>query len=88
MAGSYNHMVNDEDGTPVNDSFGYPNLTIEEGGDVVETLEKCYGMIWYMAELLADEISVGLPSRSEILEIITEAQDHIQEGLTRGKSGQ
>jgi hypothetical protein len=87
MAGSWNRIVND-DGTPRHECFGVGHTrSLENDGDVIEVIEQLYGMIWDMAEDLAEEIAMGLPSRVEILGVIERAQENYKEGLERGKSG-
>lgn len=51
MAGSYYHVIT-EDG-----NLGSPEMVdriLETGGDVYETVEEMYGMIWWLATLAPD----------------------------------
>lgn len=43
MAGSYNHITNDE-GQFIGASL------LENLGDAYEAIEECYGMIWWLAK--------------------------------------
>jgi hypothetical protein len=51
MAGSYNHVVNDDGGLRDNESFVD---MIENLGDAYEAVEEMYGMIWYLAHMAPD----------------------------------
>jgi hypothetical protein len=46
MAGSYNHVVNDN-GTLASNKWIAG--MVENGGDMYETIEEMYGMIWELA---------------------------------------
>ncbi len=46
MAGSYNHVTNDEGQLLNNEDFVQ---MIENLGDAYEAVEEMYGMIWYLA---------------------------------------
>lgn len=48
MAGSYNHVVNDEG--KLFDIYGVSAMN-DTMGDVFETIEEMYGMIWYLASI-------------------------------------
>lgn len=53
MAGSYNHVVNDEGALIKPDRInGMLNCM---SGDVVECVEEMYGMIWYLADQWAKQ---------------------------------
>jgi hypothetical protein len=47
MAGSYEHCI-DDGGRLIKPSTGWIGF-VENGGDAVETIEKMYGMIWFLA---------------------------------------
>jgi hypothetical protein len=90
MAGSFGHMTND-DGTPYDDRFGEGSM-LENGGDVVEALEECYGMIWWLAEAVAyrDEDpstrqALGRVPRERVLPYIERARAAHSEGVRLGK---
>lgn len=51
MAGSYNHIVDDEG--KLLDGEGINGMLECMSGDVVECVEEMYGMIWYLAYELA-----------------------------------
>lgn len=85
MAGSWGHMTND-DGTPYNERYGLGSM-LETGGDTFETLDECYGMIWWLVKELAE---ARLPlevrqTRGDLLDLIREAQVNYQEGREIGK---
>lgn len=87
MAGSFRHMTN-VDGTPDGESFGLGS-SLENNGDVVEALQRCYGMIWYLAAYIALNELGREPTRGDILYYIDKAHtpENYRAGLTRGKSG-
>jgi hypothetical protein len=89
MSGSWNHMVNDN-GTPRDERFGEgPSSSLNNPGDVVEALEQCYGMIWYLAtEHAREQVEVmsSPVTRDDVLRVINEAQESYKKGLKRGKS--
>jgi hypothetical protein len=68
MAGSYKHAV---DGRGNLYSPKRLSNMIENGGDVFETVEEMYGMIWYLAGAMD-----GLPR-----DLVEEARQHYQDGL-------
>ena len=68
MAGSYNHIV-EEDGNLRNDEAVVYSL--RTGHDVFEIIEEMYGMIWYLAGGMA-----GLESN--------EIEPDRQAGITKG----
>jgi len=51
MAGSYNHIVNDQGNFVSNETFAQK---IENLGDAFEMAEEMYGMIWWLASLAPD----------------------------------
>lgn len=73
MAGSYNHVVDDNGGLLSNERV---NGMLENGGDVFEAVEEMYGMIWYLAYQL--ESSDGYENRNDAIE---EAREFYKEGL-------
>lgn len=90
MAGSWGHMTND-DGTPYDRGYGYGSM-LENGGDITEALEECYGMIWWLAEALAyrDEDpatrqALGRVPRERVLPHIERARASYLEGVRMGK---
>jgi len=92
MAGSFGHMTND-DGTPYDSTYGNGSM-LENGGDVTEALEECYGMIWWLAEALAyrDENpatrqALGRAPRDRTLAYIETASASHLEGVRIGKGG-
>ena len=75
MAGSYNHITT-EDG-----SLASPRrmLTIlDNGGDVFETIEQMYGMIWY----LANGYYVEPGHKTDPRLMVVDAIMHYKEGLS------
>lgn len=77
MAGSYDHVVTD-DGNLGSNQFVIDML--ENGGDVYETIEQMYGMIWYLATVLSP-ISSPLTAQAAV----EEAQAQYQVGLVLAK---
>jgi hypothetical protein len=73
MAGSYGHVVNEDGNLKSNQ---YIADILENGGDVYETVEEMYGMIWYLAAVL-------LPVGSSITakKAIEEAREYHEVGL-------
>lgn len=67
MAGSWNHFVR-------NGKFDGSRL-LENGGDVVEALRECYGMVWYLATELS--LDSGVPPT----DLIGTARVNYRQGL-------
>ncbi len=84
MAGGWHHMTRDG-GKPYDESFGEGSM-LKNGGDVVETLEQCYGMIWWLANALATETSSHSVTRRMIQDRIEEARKKHREGAEVGKA--
>lgn len=84
MAGGWGHMTK-ADGTPYDDRYGEGSM-LENPGDVVEALEKCYGMIWVLARNAAVGAGYPDPSRKTILQFIEMAQSNYKLGIGRGRS--
>jgi hypothetical protein len=61
---------------------------IENLGDAYEAAGECYGMIWYLAAMMATDLNwtelTGPPSRAQVLGVIAEAEAHYQDGLRLG----
>lgn len=76
MAGSWNHMTN-ADGAP---KLPRLDALLENGGDVMEALSQCYGMIWQMAHWLAPVEG----SREDLLIVIERARKTWKAGYERG----
>jgi mannose/cellobiose epimerase-like protein (N-acyl-D-glucosamine 2-epimerase family) len=77
-------MTND-DGTPFDERFGEGSM-LENGGDVVEALEECYGMVWALA-VAAVARQTGRPAtRAEALEVIDRAQKASDTGAALGRT--
>lgn len=55
MAGSYNHCIDKATGK----LYRPKDLRsmLENDGDVYEAIEELYGMVWYLADALAQELS-------------------------------
>jgi hypothetical protein len=82
MAGGWGHMTND-DGTPYDSTFGNGSM-LENGGDVTEALQQCYGMIWWLADTVAD--AAGRPdNRAPALAWIRRAQAGHRDGIRLGQ---
>lgn len=82
MAGSWSHMTTDE-GQLLRVRQFHNNL--DTGGDVYEAAQQCFGMIWYMARLLAT-VNYGTltPSREQIMDFIARAEASYRYGLDDG----
>lgn len=72
MAGSWNHSVAN-DGQLLNSSD--LRVMLENGGDVWEYAEECYGMVWYLAKQLS--VCIGVP----VEQLIEEARTHYSQGV-------
>jgi hypothetical protein len=75
MAGSYGHIVQ-KDGN-LRAPLMISNI-LEDGGDVVETVEEMYGMIWFL-------IHENVKWSGREKQMIQEARRHYQEGLKFAK---
>jgi hypothetical protein len=74
MAGSWRHMTTKKG--KLRDSISMSQM-LENGGDVYEALEECYGMVWW----LASQLAVNRPESSPE-ELIQLANDFYKEGLS------
>lgn len=77
MAGSWNHITDAEG------RFDGSRLVHENGGDVVEALEECYGMVYVLAESIVsystDATDEEKPAaRAAVIEV---ARQHYKDGL-------
>jgi hypothetical protein len=79
MAGSWGHMTTDKVKFRNVETF---HQMLENGGDVYEAAEECFGMVWYLAESLS--VIGGNGSRQDMLEWIALAEDHYRDGLRLG----
>lgn len=75
MAGSYGHIVQ-KDGN-LRAPLMISNI-LDNGGDVFETVEEMYGMIWYLATE-----NVKWSGREK--QMISDARRNYREGLKRAK---
>lgn len=76
MAGSYNHVVEDDGSLlPTTAPFGIGML--ENGGDVFEAVEEMYGMIWYLANIPL----IGKHLGEVPLDLVELARQNYREGL-------
>lgn len=81
MAGSYNHVVED-DGSLLPNTAPFGIGMLENGGDVFEAVEEMYGMIWF----LADELSHCYPhnmNEDGVPGLVEEARQNYREGLKK-----
>lgn len=81
MAGSYNHIVNDEgmleDGETINGMLECMS------GDVVECVTEMYGMIWFLANEL-DELRMKPGNKMDAMKaIVEEARKNYHIGLDK-----
>lgn len=74
MAGSWSHSVA-EDGRLLNDAD--LSMMLETGGDVAEYAEEAYGMVWFLAAVVA-EAAGDSPAKW-----VEEARAHFREGIAR-----
>ncbi len=81
MAGSYQHMVTRSGRLRGNESF---TGMIENLGDAYEAAQECYGMIWYLADVIAGETLGRETTRGDRIAIIEEARQHYRAGLRLG----
>lgn len=80
MAGSWFHAVSRETGKLYNPQD--LNSMLENGGDVWEFAEEAYGMVWYLARQLDDELpNPGPDTKQDILKLIEEAQKNYKIGI-------
>jgi hypothetical protein len=82
MAGGYNHVVTDS-GNLGSNQFVVDML--ETGGDVFETIEAMYGMIWFLAgEMIHLTHREASPTRSPeaVKTLVEEARKNYKRGLT------
>jgi hypothetical protein len=72
MTPAWEKMAN-PDGTPRNEYFGL-HTAIDGTDDILETFKQCYGMIWDLAEKLAEEKVFRRPlTRDDVLNEIRNA---------------
>jgi hypothetical protein len=76
VAGSWQHMTTKSGKLRNNETF---NGMIENGGDAYEAAEECFGMIHYLAAILADEVP-GVTRQ----QLIQQAEEHYKDGLRLG----
>ncbi len=84
MAGSYRHIIGRTGKFLNNENFVQ---MIENLGDAYETAEECYGMIWWLANAMAERgpgVQAGSPSRQAVLGIVAQAQVNHKDGLKIG----
>ncbi len=86
MAGSWGHMVTEE-GQLL--PPGRLVQMLDNEGDWCEAAEECFGMVWWLAEVIAyrddmDAYGSGRPPREKVLDVIKQARAGHQEGLTLG----
>lgn len=86
MAGGWRHMTRDG-GKPYDERFGEGSM-LENGGDVVEALGQCYGMIWYLAARLVEETSSKPATRRMIQDRIEQARQNHKQGKEIGENFQ
>lgn len=68
MAGSYNHIVNEE-----GKLYSPDNTLVENLGDAYEAIEEMYGMIWYLADVYGHG--------SDLAPIVEVARQNYKSGL-------
>lgn len=81
MAGSYNHIVNDEGQLLSNKEFVG---MIENLGDAYEMAEEMYGMIWFLAVALSKEHNTDVKRKPTDPDILVKmAAHHYKNGIER-----
>lgn len=84
MAGSWSHMTTDDGKLRETESF---HGMLEDGGDVYEAAEECFGMIWWMAKEIDRLLNEGqplAPDRTDLSLIISTAVHNYKTGLVLG----
>lgn len=82
MAGSWDHMTND-DGTPFSEDM---TALMDTTGDLAEALWECYGMIWWLAAYRARLRYVTAdPTREQIMDVIKSARENHEDGVRMGR---
>jgi hypothetical protein len=82
MAGSWGHMVTDDGRLRNNESF---HDLLENGGDVYEAAEECFGMVWWLANEAASGAGVREEDRAAFRQsIVEQARQHYKTGLELG----
>jgi hypothetical protein len=62
---------------------------MENGGDIIEALEECYGMIWWLAAYRARlRYAATDPTREQIMDVIKSARESHQDGVRLGRGDQ
>ena len=80
MAGSWQHMTTRSGRLRDNESFCG---MIENLGDAYEAAEECFGMVWYLARLIAVQHRDD-PARQNLMDFIEQARVNYREGLREG----
>jgi hypothetical protein len=81
MAGSYNHVVDQETGKLLGGEAINGALDCLSG-DVTECVTEMYGMIWYLARIVAAQTySADVPKEIVARAIVDEARVNYQQGL-------
>ena len=82
MAGSWAHMTGRTGKFLSNENFCG---MVENLGDAYEAAEECYGMVWWLADRVAQfELGHSDVSRDEVLGVIRRAVAHYEAGLRLG----
>ena len=75
MAGSYGHVVQKDGNLASNKRVAE---SLENGGDVFETVEEMYGMIWWLA-------GANVKWSGQEKQMVTEARRNYRDGLKIAK---
>lgn len=87
MAGSYNHVVNNDGTLMDNDRMMISGAMIENLGDAYEAIEEMYGMIWFLAH---QAVAPHIPleqfqylhyAREMVKDIVETARQNYKDGL-------
>lgn len=81
MAGSFNHVIDTDSGKLLANE---PLVgMLENGGDVYEAVEEMYGMIWYLATVLASVVTEQTGDLVPPGGLVEEARENYQIGIER-----
>jgi hypothetical protein len=83
MAGSWEHMTTKSGRLLGNERFAQ---VIGNLGDAYEAAEECFGMVWYLADMIAAQLNgTPRPTRRQTLDVIRQAQESYEAGVRMGE---
>lgn len=80
MAGSYNHVINDDGQLASNEELV---ARLENGGDVFEVIEEMFGMIWWLVFYTTFNAPADFNASTD--ELVEMARKQYKIGLEYGK---